>query len=106
MPLKASFFETVPFGGVYIPCIYCHARWSYHRPFRSLLLCPVCTPVSMSVPEMEGIYMPLKPSFFETVPLVEFMYPVFTVMPGGVTVGDLGLRCCVPCLLSAVNPLC
>ena len=26
-------------GGIYIPCIYSYARWSYHRQFRSLLLC-------------------------------------------------------------------
>ena len=29
------------FGGVYIPWIYSHARWSYRRRFRSLLLCPL-----------------------------------------------------------------
>ena len=40
------------------------------------------------------------------VPFVEFMYLVFTRMPGGVTVGDSGLCCCVPCLLSAMNSLC
>ena len=34
---------------------------------------------------------------YEDVPLVEFMYPVFTRMPGGITVGDSGLFC-VPCL--------
>ena len=26
-------------------------------------------------------------------------------MPGVVTVGDLGLCCCVPCLSSAITPL-
>ena len=31
---------------------------------------------------------------------------LFTRMPGGVTVGDLGLFCCVPCLLTAVTSLC
>ena len=41
----------------------------------------------------------------EEVPLVEFMYPVFTRMPGGVTAGDSGLCCCVPCLLRAVLDL-
>ena len=44
--------------------------------------------------------------FFENVPLVEFMHNVFTRMPGGVSVGDSGLCCCVPCLLSAVTSLC
>ena len=29
------------FRGVNIPCIYSHARWSYRRRFRSLLLCPL-----------------------------------------------------------------
>ena len=27
-------------GGVYLVCVYSHARWSYHRRFRSLLWCP------------------------------------------------------------------
>ena len=43
-------------------------------------------------------------SLFEDVPLVEFMYPAFTRMSGGVTVGDSDLllcplsveRCCFP----------
>ena len=39
-------------------------------------------------------------------PLAEFiMHTVFTRMPGGVAVGDSGLGCCFPCLLSAVNSL-
>ena len=29
------------FGGVYVPCINSHARWSYRRLFTSLLLCPL-----------------------------------------------------------------
>ena len=29
------------FGEVYTPCTYSHARWSYRRQFRSLLLCPL-----------------------------------------------------------------
>ena len=44
--------------------------------------------------------------FFEDIPLVEVMYHVPTSMPGGVTVGDSGLCCCVPCLLNAVKSLC
>ena len=36
---------------------------------------------------------------------MEFIYLVFTRMPGGVTVGDSGLCCCVPCLLNAMNSL-
>ena len=39
-------------------------------------------------------------------PLVEFMYLVLTRLPGGVTVGDSGLRCCVPFLSSATISLC
>ena len=50
--------------------------------------------------------MPLGTSFFEDVPLVEFMYLVFTRMLGGVTVGDSGLCCCIPCLSKAVIFLC
>ena len=33
----------------------------------------------------------------------EFVYLVFTCMPGGVTVGDSGLCCCVPRLLRVVS---
>ena len=42
----------------------------------------------------------------EDISLVESMHPVFACMPGGGTVGDSALCCCVPCLLSAVNSLC
>ena len=38
--------------------------------------------MSPSVPEMEGIYATRRNPFFEDVPLVEFMYLVFTRMPG------------------------
>ena len=61
--------------------------------------------VSSSVPEMEG-YMPLGYLCFEDVPLVDFIYLVYTRTPGGVTVGDSGLCCCVPCLSSAIISLC
>ena len=44
--------------------------------------------------------------FVEDVPVVVFMFLVFTRMPGGVTVGDSGLCCCVPCLSSAIVSLC
>ena len=37
---------------------------------------------------------------------MEFIYLVFTRMPGGVTVCDSGLCCCVPCLSSAIKSLC
>ena len=50
--------------------------------------------------------MPLGASFFEDVPFVEFIYLVFPRMPGGVTVDDSGLCCCVPCLSSAIISLC
>ena len=51
--------------------------------------------------------MPLGAFFLcVDVPLIEFRYLVFTRMPGGVSVGDSGLCCCVPCLLSAVTSLC
>ena len=40
------------------------------------------TPVSPSVPEVEGIYATGWHPFFEDVPLVEFMYFIFTRMPG------------------------
>ena len=50
--------------------------------------------------------MALGASFFEDVPSVEFMYLVFTRMPGGVTAGDSDLYCCVPCLLSAITFAC
>ena len=50
--------------------------------------------------------MSLEASFSEDVPLVEFMYVVFTRTPGGVTVGDSGLCGCVPCLSSAIILIC
>ena len=34
-------FWGCTFGGVFISCINSHARWSYRRRFRSLLLCPL-----------------------------------------------------------------
>ena len=43
-------FLGCTFGGVYIPCIYSHARWSYRRRFTSLLLCPL---------SVERYYFPL-----------------------------------------------
>ena len=48
--------------------------------------------------------MPLGVILFEDDSLVEFRvlrYLAFICMPGGVTVGDSGLCCCVPCLSSA-----
>ena len=42
----------------------------------------------------------------KNVPLVEFIYLVFTCTPGGVTVGDSGLCCCVLCLSNAIISLC
>ena len=42
----------------------------------------------------------------EDAPSMEFIYPVFTCMPGGDTVVDSGLSFCVPCLLSAINSIC
>ena len=50
--------------------------------------------------------MPLRASFFKDAPLVEFMYLVFTRTPGGDTVGNSGLCCCVPCLSSTIFSLC
>ena len=41
----------------------------------------------------------------EDAPLVEFMYLVLTRTPGGVTEGDSGLCCRVPCLSSAIISL-
>ena len=49
--------------------------------------------------------MPLDASFFADVPLVKFLYLVFTGTPGGVTIAESGLRCCVPCLSRYYFPL-
>ena len=49
--------------------------------------------------------MPLGALFFEDVPLVEVIYLVFTRTPGGVTIGDSGFCCFVPCLSSAIISL-
>ena len=51
------------FGGVYIPCIYSHARWSYRRRFSSLLLCPL---------SVERYYSPL---FVETSVVLNIDWP-------------------------------
>ena len=40
------------------------------------------TPLSTSLPDMEGIYLPLGGTLFEDVPMVHFMYLVFTCIPG------------------------
>ena len=50
----------------------------------------------------------IKGSHFslEDAHLLEFTYPVFTRVPSGVTVGDSGFCCCVPCVLSVVNFFC
>ena len=45
-----------------------------------------------------------KISKLEDVPLVEFLYLVFSRTPGRVTVGDSGLCCCVPCLSTLLFP--
>ena len=59
-----------------------------------------------SVLEMEGIYATGGILYSEYIPLMEFIYLVFTRVPGGVTVGDSGLCCCIPCLSKAVIFLC
>ena len=46
--------QECTFGGVYVPCIYSHARWSYRRLFRSLSLRPLsvdryCFPLIVEV---------------------------------------------------------
>lgn len=61
----------------------------------------VYTAVPPSVPEVEDVRR-WGSSFFKDVPWDEFMYPVLTCMSGGVTMGDSGLSCCFPCLLSTI----
>ena len=59
-------------GGVYVPCIYSDAQWELHRWLRSLLLC---------LSDIFWVLWHLVASC-EDVPQVEFMYLVFTRMPG------------------------
>ena len=47
-------FWECTFGGVYLPCIYWHARWSYRRRCGSLWLCSLF---------VEGYYFPLFVDF-------------------------------------------
>ena len=61
--------------------------------------------MSPGVPELEGTCHRGSESFFEDVPSVEFIFPVFVRMPGGDIVCDSGLCCCVPYLMSAVTSL-
>ena len=49
--------------------------------------------------------MPFGASIFEDVPLMEFIDHVCTRTPGGVTVGDSDLCCCVPCLSGVIISL-
>ena len=61
--------------------------------------------MSPSVFEMKGIYATWGggwSSFFDDVPLVEFMCNVFTCIPGRVTVGDSGLCTVVPLVCLAL----
>ena len=46
------------------------------------------------------------PATFAVKGLMMMMFHVFNHMPGGATIDDSGLCCCVPCLLSAVNSTC
>ena len=64
--------------------------------------------MAQGVLEVEGIYATrgFFVLFFQDVPLMEFMYLVFTHMPGGVTIDDSCLCCCVPCLSSTIISLC
>ena len=41
MPGGVTVIYRLYIGVQYIPCIYLHARWSYRKRFRSLLLCPL-----------------------------------------------------------------
>ena len=72
-------FTRMP-GGVYVPCIYSHARWS------------LCT-LDLLACQVEFMYLGFTrmPCARVAVPLVEFMYLVCTRMPGGVY---------VPCIYS------
>ena len=63
---------------------------------------PKSPPAHPSDMENPSIHLQIRPA---SVPLVDCMYLVFTRMPGGVTAGDLGLCCCVLCLLNAINSL-
>ena len=55
--------------GVYVPCIYSHARWS---------LCDLYLPAYYAAPSLCSLYLPACQ--------VEFTWPVFTRMPGRVYV--------------------
>ena len=71
-----------------------------------LLRMSACTCVAECAGNGEYIFHWGHLFFEDHVPLVEFIYPVFTGMPGGITVGSSDLCCCVPCLSSAVISLC
>ena len=42
MPLGDNLSWGCTFGGVYVPCIYSHARWWYRRRFRSVVVSLAC----------------------------------------------------------------
>ena len=71
--LNKSWFCRIPVH----TCVAEYLKWRVHRP------------------------MPLGGIPFRGSTYGEIMCLAFTCMPGGVTVGDSGLRGCVPCLLRA-----
>ena len=84
--------------GVYVPCIYSHARWSLCTVY-IYIICrwwSSSTCIDTHVPQVEFMYRVYiyiyadggahVPCIYRHVPQVEFMYLVFTRMPGGVYV--------------------
>ena len=47
--ISSKIIRGFTLGGVYVLCIYSHAKWSYRRRFKSLLLCP-CLLSAVNVP--------------------------------------------------------
>ena len=88
--------HLLPLPGTWVSVFLCWANVRSRIKIGSVVC--LYTPVSPSVPEMESIC-------YWNVPLLEFMYPVFTRLSGGITVGDSGLYCYVPCLMSAIATL-
>ena len=85
---------------------FCSLTISPHHYFFCFCRMPVNTCVAECAWNGGNVCFWGASCLFENVPLVEFVYFVFTCMLGAVTVGDSGLCCCVPCLSSVIISLC
>ena len=85
-----------------------HTSWSHGHSCRMHSIIYTVSTGSFLTPGFGGsrVRSCILRSTFEAAPLLEFTYFAFTRTQGGVTVGESGLCCCVPCLSSAIISPC